>query len=119
MTEYGSKVGAVNGWRCSACQAVTYCVHVDQGVTPMFLGCRRDGCLGTGTSLMYPPPPVPAHVLNDVAWEWYKPSKKQLKRFDRKNPAMAEHIRLGGLALRELTDAGRLELEKLRGETQA
>lgn len=121
----GSSRGEINGWACDKCGEVTYCVHVDDGVTPMFLACRATGavgaCGGTGTSLMYPPPPVPDHALAAVRWEWYKPDPPK-RRFDTDTgkfftppdsltPAERQHVEQGGLLLRELTDAGRAALK--------
>lgn len=108
--------GEVNGWRCDRCGHHTYCVHVDDGVTPMFLGCRATaGCKGTGISIMYPPPPIPQHVLEAVEWEWFKPSDKAVRRMD---SAMRDHIEKGGLELRRLTDAGRAVLPVCSGDTE-
>lgn len=108
----GSKAGEINGWQCGRCDAVTYAIHVDDGVTPMFLGCRAtDGCEGTGASLMYPPPPVPAHVLEAVAWEWFKPTGRYYRRL---SSAMKSHVDQGGLDLRPLTDVGRELVEAQR-----
>jgi hypothetical protein len=116
-----SKRGEINGWRCDRCELITYAIHVDDGVTPMFLACRAtgklEGCEGMGTSLMYPPPPVPDHVLAETRWEWYKPEPPK-RRFDittgkfftpldSLTPAARQHVEQGGLLLRELTDAGR------------
>lgn len=103
-----SKRGEINGWRCDHCGHHTYVVHVDDGVTPMFLACRATAaCKGTGTSLMYPPPPVPQHVIEAVEWEWFKPTPRAVRRME---PAMRDHIQKGGLELRRLTDAGRAVL---------
>jgi hypothetical protein len=101
-----SSRGEINGWRCDVCGQHTYCVHVDDGVTPMFLGCRAGtvGCKGTGVSLMYPSPPYPQHVLDAVAWEWFRPSRRATRRME---AGMRDHIEKGGLELRPLTDAGR------------
>lgn len=111
--------GRINGWRCQACGAVTYCVHVDHGVTPMFLGCRvTDGCEGMAVSLMYPAAAPPAHVVWAVEWEWYRPTDKQARRMERKSPGMLDHVRQGGLALRPLTDTGR-ELLRDREATRS
>lgn len=93
--------GSINGWRCPAGH-VTCAVHVDEGVTPMFLACRTEGCDERATSMMYP-----ALVLGEdgqpapIVWEWYRPTAKQARRMDRKAPGMAEHVRRGGLAIRE------------------
>lgn len=65
-----SKRGEINGWLCDHCGQHTYCVPVHDGVTPMFLSCRTTaGCLGTGTSLMYPVPPIPEHARYEKAIE--------------------------------------------------
>ena len=98
-----SKRGEINGWKCDKCGRVTYGVHVDDGVTPMFLACRETpGCDGTGTSLMYPPPPIPAHVIENVEWEWYRPRGHRYGL----RPAEADHVKKGGLLLRPISDAG-------------
>lgn len=107
MSEYGAKRGEINGWRCEECGAVTYCVHVDDGVTPMFLGCRAtEGCNGRASSLMYPGPPHPAPIEEAVAWEWYRPSKRKAKRMG----IWDGHVELGGLAIRPLTPRGLRQL---------
>lgn len=115
----GAERGEVNGYRCDRCGRHTYVVHVDGGVTPMFLACRADGeppACGTGTSLMYPRPPIPAHIRAAVAFEWYSPGASELKRLRRRarqrgDDGTVEHVELGGLLLRPLTDAGRQALE--------
>jgi hypothetical protein len=97
--------GAVNAWRCVACGGLTVAVHVDEGVTPMFLACRRtDGCPGRAVSSGYPAPPVPDNVIDLLAWEWWKPTGRQYRRL---SPEMRSHVDRGGLDLRPLTDAGR------------
>lgn len=97
--------GAVNGYQCPDCNGLTIVVHRDAGVTPMFLACRAEGvdpreakCKGQAVSLMYPEgePPAPP------AWEWFKPSATQMKRYRREDPAMYDHVQRGGLELRKL-----------------
>lgn len=108
-----SRRGEVNGWTCDRCGETTYCVHVDDGVTPMFLACRAHGeagSCGMGTSLMYPAPPVPDHVIAAVRWEWYSPDPKEKTTLYFEDPPVFDHVDKGGLLLRELTDAGRAEL---------
>jgi hypothetical protein len=56
---------------------------------------------------MYPPPPIPQHVIDAVAWEWFKPTPRAIRRME---PGMRDHIEKGGLELRPLTDAGRAAL---------
>ena len=105
-----SKRGEINGWTCDKCGETTYCVHVDDGVTPMFLGCRATGspddCDGMGQSLMYPEPPAPPYVAAAVRWEWYTPAPKEKTELLLK-PDVLDHVERGGLLLRELTDEGR------------
>jgi hypothetical protein len=108
-----SRRGEINGWTCDYCGQTTYCVHVDDGVTPMFLACRAEGvepneakCKGMGRSLMYPPAPPPPHVLAAVRWEWYEPDRFERARLDPISGEL-EHVEKGGLLLRSLTDAGR------------
>lgn len=66
-----------------------------------------------GASPGYPRAPLPDHVRGTVAWEWFRPSRRRIRRMD---PAMRDHIDRGGVALRPITDAGRaaLGLEPLR-----
>lgn len=97
--------GAVNAWKCEACGRLTVAVHVDEGVTPMFLACRRtEGCETLAVSAGYPDLPLPDHILDLVAWEWYRPEGRAYRRL---SPGMQDHIDRGGLDLRPLTDAGR------------
>jgi hypothetical protein len=105
-----SKRGDINGWTCDTCRETTYCVHVDYGVTPMFLACRAEGvepreatCKGRGTSLMYPSTPPPQHVIAAVQWEWYMPDEREKRGLA---PETREHVDKGGLLLRPLTAAG-------------
>jgi hypothetical protein len=105
--------GRINGWACDECGRITYVVHVDSGVTPMFLACRAEGvepdeasCKGRGVSLMYPDESPPQHVLDAVKWEWYRPTD-----LSPLSPEMRDHIEKGGVALRSLTAAGRALLK--------
>ena len=90
--------GAVNSWKCDECGRLTNAIHVDEGVTPMFLACRATpGCAGRAVSAGYPSPPVPPHVADNIGWEWYKPTERWARR---KGPEMLKHVRSGGLAIR-------------------
>ena len=107
--------GRINGWQCDECGQITYAVHVDDGVTPMFLACRasgQPGC-GRGVSLMYPDADPPEHVKASVAWEWFRPSKSQMRKL---SPGMRQHVEMGGLDLRPLTGAGRAALRSTEEE---
>ena len=97
--------GAINGWLCDKCGRLTIAMHRDAGVTPFTLACRADGrepddpeasCDGLAVSCMYPADPPP----RNPEWEFFKPSKAQMKRYKRENPAMYFHIMNGGLDLR-------------------
>lgn len=98
--------GAVNGWRCDKCGRHTVAVHVDAGVTPMFLACRASGepnC-GRAVSTGY----RTSYVLStEIGWEWYRPGPTER----RLSPDERAHVAQGGLLLRALTDAGRAALE--------
>lgn len=99
-----SLAGSVNAWYCSTCQRATWAIHVDAGVTPFMLGCRRTkGCTGMAKSMMYPDKPLDQRAVL-IAWEWYKPTARQLRRMD---AATRDHVERGGLVLRALSDAGR------------
>ena len=100
--------GSINAWKCPTCGGLTVAIHVDDGVTPMFLACRRTpGCTGMAVSSGYPSPPIPLHIRLLCEWEWFAPSSTQLKRYRREDPAMYEHCRKGGLEIQPITDAGR------------
>lgn len=99
--------GAVNGWRCPEGH-ITCAVHVDSGVTPMFLACRVDGCGERATSMGYPLRVTDAFGQPvRPEWEWYRPSEKQARRMERKAPGMLAHVQRGGLAIRERKAGGR------------
>lgn len=91
--------GMINAYRCDDCEKHRVVVHVDRGVTPMFLGCPDLNCNGRGVSLGYPDQNnIPDKIRNNIGWEWYRPeySDKIMK-----DPGMRQHIKQGGLALRE------------------
>lgn len=91
-----------NGYQCKSCGKVTVTVDVHPGVTPAFLDCRRTaGCSGMAVSSFYPSGPRPAN-LPEPAWEWFRPSSPVLAR---QTAAAREHVRKGGLLLRERTEA--------------
>ena len=100
--------GSINAWKCPTCGGLTVAIHVDDGVTPMFLACRRTpGCTGSAVSSGYPSTVVPPRIRELCEWEWFTPSASQMKRYRRDHPAMYDHCRRGGLELRPITDAGR------------
>lgn len=95
--------GAINAWKCEKCGGLTVARHADEGVTPMFLACRASGrvgdCDGQAESMFYPAPPVPESVLEQLKWEWYRPSKRAIRKLE---PAMRYHVEGGGLLLRRI-----------------
>lgn len=97
-------VGSINAWQCEACGQLTSAVHVDPGVTPMFLACRATpGCRGRGTSRMYAAGATP---VEGIRFEWRAATKSEMKRWRHEDPAMHDHCRLGGLVLGPLSARG-------------
>ncbi len=115
----GSKAGEKNPYWCPDCHGYVICVHVDDGVTPMFLACRVKGeprtpgndCKGMMRSMMYPPEPWPDEddygnpIPTEPTWEWYKPDNLQLAMMRQEQGADAQatidHVLEGGLLLRK------------------
>ena len=93
-----SMVGKENTYTCDTCGQFMVTVHVDDGVTPMLLRCRVSGCKGMGHSAWYRGRPEGA---GEPRWEWFKPTERAIKRM---TPEMQDHIRSGGLDLRERHD---------------
>lgn len=93
-----------NGYLCPVCKKATITVDVDEGVTPMFLGCRAtEGCEGLAQSIMYPKEPRPAGTPAP-AWEWYKPTRAEVEATEAEYPGSIQHWENGGLFLRPRTD---------------
>jgi hypothetical protein len=102
--------GDWNPYKCKVCGGITMTRHVDDGVTPMYLGCRAMGenpltgqlkCEGTAVSGMYPNDPVPPSLRRLKVWEWYSPEASE---FIKLNPYMRDHVEMGGLLLRGPVD---------------
>jgi len=93
-----------NAYVCEKCRYITLTVHVDKGVTPMFLGCRNPkGCDGTATSFVYQLPGALAMSINGKllpTHEWYKPGPDE-----KLTAGERDHVEQGGVLLRERTDA--------------
>lgn len=90
--------GGVNGYACRRCAYVTITINRDEGVTPFSITCTRPGCGGPAYSMFYPPEEVIGSEA--VTHEWYRPSLRWARR---KGAAMLEHVKRGGLVLRERT----------------
>ena len=94
-----------NAYICKECRTVTLIVHIVEGVTPMFIGCTKPGCSGKAISFMYKVPPPLLVSFNDdfiPSHEWYKPSEIEASML---SDGQQEHIKKGGLIMRERTDA--------------
>jgi hypothetical protein len=90
--------GRINTYTCQTCERKIVTVNVDEGTTPMMLGCRAPGrCAGTMVSAGYrcDQSLTPTH-------EWYRPTLKNARR---KGPEMLDHVKQGGLALRAISGA--------------
>lgn len=87
-------------YTCGTCKQRILTVHVDTGVTPMFLACRATpGCKGNMASMMYAAPPAELlHTFGMVpVFEWYMPSVKKQKKM---SLSTQNHCNRGGLLLR-------------------
>ena len=84
--------GMKNRYVCQTCGKGVITVNVDDGTTPFMILCKATkGCRGMMYSSFYNvPQELPAR------FEWFKPAS--LKGY---SPEMQEHIRKGGLDLRE------------------
>jgi NAD-dependent SIR2 family protein deacetylase len=86
-------VGKLNQYTCNTCYQKITTEDIDEGVTPMLLGCRY-GCGGTMLSHMY----QVDEESPTVDYEWYKPSLREARR---RGPMMLEHVKSGGLDIRK------------------
>jgi hypothetical protein len=87
--------GKINNYVCRECSGRIVTVNRDDGTTPFRLLCRvRYGCMGLMQSTFYrcDQSEPPTH-------EWFKPSLKWARR---KGPDMLQHVKMGGLALRDV-----------------
>ena len=79
-------------------------IQVDEGVTPMMLGCQSTpGCKSMAVSMFYPDG-LGVEVFEQIKYEWYRVPKKKIKNLI---PEAQQHALQGGLFMRELTDVGR------------
>lgn len=97
------KIPRENTYTCPKRHA-TRTVDVADGVTPFMIGCKELGCTEMAESAFYPKELRPLHVPGPK-WEWYKPTEKQAKKKESRFPGTLEHVRRGGLLLRERTGA--------------
>lgn len=90
--------GKLNQYTCEGCGAVITTIDRDEGTTPMFLDCRSEKpCGGRMVSSMYQVDQwlQPTH-------EWYKPAGKV-------PPVYREHVEMGGLLIRKIGEAEKIE----------
>jgi hypothetical protein len=109
----------INAYICDTCGQATVTRDVHKGVTPMFLACRASGdvgsCKGQGSSCMYDlrmyairtGHPWWGKALEqqrwpEPQWEWFMPTLRERRRIERRDPALGEHLRRGGLHLRRV-----------------
>ena len=85
----------INRYTCEDCKAYIITVDRDLGVTPFLTTCKMEDCNGLMQSAVY-------RCFQEVPeYEWYRPSLKEYKRLD---IATKEHIQMGGLLLRKISD---------------
>lgn len=97
-TSEKSMVGRVNAYDCKNGHT-TWTIHKDHGVTPFLIRCRA-GCSEMAQSRFYRVPdrhPTPTH-------EWYRWTKAQARRKERRFPGSLRHWRQGGLDLRPVQE---------------
>jgi hypothetical protein len=91
-----SFVGRKNVYDCPTCRHFIVTVHRDHGVTPMFLRCRATpSCGAMMVSRMY----QGVDEAMPAFWEWYRPSKRELRWL---NGPTRDHVKRGGLLIRAL-----------------
>jgi hypothetical protein len=106
VTNEHTQPGARNAYQCQKCKGHVVTVHVDPGVTPMFLACRVNGepaarvedviCDGQMVSGMYRPF---SEELGEPTYEWYTPEKREYSRLPFRTK---DHVDMGGLLLRPI-----------------
>lgn len=90
--------GKKNVYRCSDCNETIATIDRDQGVTPFMIRCKADNCKGMMESNFY-------RVAQNISatYEWYSPDEaERLKLKDQ--PAVLDHVEMGGLLLREINN---------------
>lgn len=88
----------LNKYTCNTCEGEIVTIEREPGVTPMMIDCRAtEGCEGLMMSWGYQ-----IHYDVTPTWEWVKPDINLLKNYKKKNPALFEHFKLGGLYLRKI-----------------
>ena len=93
-----------NIYDCQQCGGETVTRHADgaeDGVTPMMIRCRANAdCSGVAYSRFYK---VSPEELQRAEWEWFKPTGRAYRKL---SSEMREHVDLGGLSLRPVSQGG-------------
>lgn len=76
---------------------LTVTIDRDDGVTPYLTSCTHSGCQELARSHIY----NPMCQVFEPTHEWYKPTLEEATHLEL-NEATLEHIRRGGLILREM-----------------
>lgn len=87
----------LNRYTCKKCEGSIVTQDLDDGVTPMFIGCRAtDDCDGTMASSMY------RSVTGSPDYVWRKLTKAE---YMAASVAMKQHVDLGGLEIFPVQEA--------------
>lgn len=85
-----------NAYHCPKCGKYTVTIDIDEGITPMFFGCKATpNCTGTGHSMFYRVDGI--ENLPEPIIEWYKPTEAEARA---KGQAEFAHAKQGGLSYR-------------------
>jgi len=113
--------GAINAYKCPVCDGLTVTRNLVDGTTPFLITCRATpGCVGVAQSQFY----KVDQSLQPTA-EWFKPKQAELSEHIRQAMEMfkippaqrrhverdvREHVRLGGLLLRDIRSKKLMEV---------
>lgn len=86
--------GKKNVYTCEECGFSYVTVDIDEGTTPFMSMCQNDGCKALAKSSFYR---VPSDLV--ATHEWYRPAD-----VSGESPMTQEHVRMGGLLLREIRE---------------
>lgn len=85
----------VNCYKCDHCKNVTKTIDVDNGVTPMLIGCDNCGQMAKSTFYTDIVPGQPPTK------EWYRPTLEKVMKMHRRGYTnLMDHVLNGGLDIR-------------------
>lgn len=88
--------GKKNVYRCESCSFEFVTVDRDTGTTPMRTRCKNpNDCKGYAQSSFYR-----VDQALPPTYEWYSPNQAEQKAIS--NPAVKQHVDMGGLLLRKI-----------------